>query len=151
MTELINKILEQNPNASKDDYAKEFEMLYGAFWVANEINDTIKDEIFFVESERIKHINEYDEIEIKPTDLVIRYSGISYSLAKQHCNTGKVFTIAHLMKDVFLEVVQTYLTESQRKELRKTISETILDFGYASGNNLATSFRIAPLIRFKNK
>lgn len=149
MHDLMNQILEKFPDVQRQVYEQEFEVFYRMLWEVNIITEELKKEIVYIEEKRISegcyHRSEED---ITPAVLVRRYSALSFWLAQEHCLNNKTFKIASELNDFFLDAID-YLTPDERQQLRTIISETQLDFLYASGSDRIASIRMAPHIRAK--
>lgn len=149
MHNLIARIIEQFPSLQRQSYEQEFRMLYGLLWEFNTITEHQENEILYIESKRISEKYDYGvEETLSPAGLLMRYSKLAFLLAKEHCNSGKTFDIASQINEYFLAFVHDdFLTKDEKQRFRKEISETQLDFKYASGHDRFSSLRMMPYIR----
>ena len=144
---LIKDIIVQCPYIEESSYIAEFNMLYGDIWEITTVTDAMEQEILLVEIERIKN----HEVQlITPLNFVKQYSFISFYLAQQHWYTKKIYEVARILNTIFLNFLDGgFLKNNEQKLLRHDISETTLDFKFASGADNISSIRMIPFIENK--
>lgn len=152
--DVISAVLSSNKSIFEGQYRKEFDLIYGVLWRNGEIDIAIEEEIRYIECRRVAGLichGEYD-FSLSPRDLIMYYSSISFIMAREHYFTGRIFKLASLLGeafDVFLK--GDFLTEKERTRSKRVISETVLDFAYATGNTNCTSIRMKSLIEVHNE
>lgn len=90
------------------------------------------------------------ENELIPVAAFRMLSDISFELAMRSLETDENFEVAGILRenaDKLFNSNRVSLCDKDR--LKREMSETLLDFGYAAGNKNIASIRIAPYIRAK--
>ena len=126
MLKMYNKLKEHGVVLSYDI----FYFIYGALKEL-EIQEDIFDDIVFIEN----NINFDNNIELTPFYFLKRYSAMAFLLANEHYESGRNFNIAKYLLTVFKEFLDSdFVGFLHGKRYRKEISDTIVDFKYASGS-----------------
>jgi len=87
--------------------------------------------------------------QVKPSDIIEQYSLISFELAKNRYKTGKPILLGALLREALNELFNEngIVSNEDKEKYKNTISETFLDFIYASGKSDNTSLRMIPIIK----
>ena len=135
----------------KDLYVEQLNILYGALVELKAWSPSIIDEIADIERDRYQ--KQGVAIEKKLTNaysLMMEYSSIAFSLANRSLLENRAFIIAAYLKEVFAQLVSSSLSQEDKKSAKSLISETELDFAFASGNHNISSLRMAQIITDEN-
>ena len=132
----------------KDLYAEQLNILYGDLVELKAWSPSIIDEIADIERDRYQ--KQGVSIAKKLTNaysLMMEYSSIAFSLAQRSFLENKGFRIAAYLKEAYAQFVSSSLSQEDKKTAKNLISETELDFAFASGNHNISSLRMAQIIR----
>jgi len=110
---------------------------------------TMFDEIVSIEQERTNNCGSgITSRAMTPKSLVLEYSKIAFLVAQNSFEKNIVYAVAKPLKVIFDELVSSDVISSEEaKELKMIVSETELDFEYATGNHNISSLRMAQIIR----
>lgn len=140
-----------HPDMERENYIKELNFIYGAIWEISDVTEKIQLEICDIERERLSQ-KACENMEYTPVRFIKEYSKIAFFLAQEHYLSGKTFNIANLMKNVLSNFLDCgILDETNKKILKREISDTILDFKSASGLDKMSSIRMIPVIESMEK
>lgn len=153
LSDLANRIIEARPDISYEGCLERVEKLYSCISEENGIAPDLADELFEIELDRIDNFGKYEgSIEDNAASLIGEYSSISFYLARQSLFENKAYIVAELLGP---QVSRLYdsdsVTPEEKNALRSMISETELDFIYATGSHAVASLRMAPTIKAYKK
>ena len=117
--------------------------------------ENITEEMFSVllepETKKLHQIEELTkENELIPATAFQMLSNIAFELAMRSLETDENFEIAGILEENANRLFNSNRVSIYNKDrLKREMSETLLDFGYAVGNKNIASIRIAPYIRAK--
>ncbi len=145
----VNDILRDVfPNEISSNYITRLTILYRVLLdvVKHEDVERIYNEIIrcenMIKDNTVRSIEEFKD----PTDvsLIQAYSELAFACAIVKYNTGNDMLIADYQGEIFEELCKNedIVSKETRSSMAKVISETILDFKYASGSIENTSFRM---------
>lgn len=100
----------------------------------------------FERSQRASTLFLIDEFEAPNPDLALEaFSSVAYGLAVEHIRGNPYEELAGAMRDVYEVLIspeEGFIPEDVMHENRRTVSETILDFIFASGKTDVMSMRM---------
>ena len=133
----------------EDKYREQLNMIYGALAETNVLTPAVYRELAEIEQNRISEYGKAVESRVtSPETLLMEYSNIGFAIAQRSLKEGTVFQAAACLRECTVQLFSSLVfSENERKELRKTVSETELDFAFAAGNHKIASLRMAPIIR----
>lgn len=117
--------------------------------------EDITEEMFSVllepETKKIHQIEELTkENELIPATAFQMLSNIAFELAMRSLETDESFEIAGILRKNANRLFNSNRVSIYNKDrLKREMSETLLDLGYAAGNKNIASIRMAPYIRAK--
>ncbi len=145
---ILNEIiLEVFPNEDVSNYAVRFEILYHVLFekaLEEEIvslkKEIIECEQLYAENTRLESYQYSNPTE----DMIINmYSGVAYTLASKRRRTGDASLCAKYLFDIFSTLLESDLLSYKAKQINKLlISESLVDFKYATGKTDSMSFRV---------
>lgn len=146
---LAKYICSFNTDIDVEAYTNQLNMLYGVVCEVGAFEPIMFDEVFEIESSRIKKYGASIAKQLVNAEMVVfEYSKIAYDLAVNSLYSNRAYHIAVPLKSVLIELVSSDLIEQDRQANLKTmISESMLDFEYAAGNHNVSSLRMAQRIR----
>ena len=133
----------QTQNIDRIKYLDQINKIYGAI---NVLDDNMLQEIVIIEKERTLQNKNLMEKELREKDLFNEYSKIAFCMARKSFIEDRCFYIADTMKRAFIAFVDYYEEELVDEDCKKIVSETILDFDFASGNKKVSSIRMIPIL-----
>lgn len=117
--------------------------------------EDITEEMFSVllepETKKLHQIEELiKENELIPATAFQMLSNIAFELAMRSLETDENFEIAGILEENANRLFNSNRVSIYNKDrLKREMSETLLDLGYAAGNKNIASIRMAPYIRSK--
>lgn len=134
---------------NQNEYENQLNVIYGAIYEFGLSSPTMFDEIVSIEQERTSNCGSgITSRAMTPKSLVLEYSKIAFLVAQNSFEKNIVYAVAKPLKVIFDELVSSDVISSEEaKELKMIVSETELDFEYATGNHNISSLRMAQIIR----
>ena len=117
--------------------------------------EDITEEMFSVllepETKKLHQIEELTkENELIPATAFQMLSNIAFELAMRSLETDENFEIAGILEENANRLFNSnHVSIYNKDRLKREMSETLLDLGYAAGNKKIASIRMAPYIRSK--
>lgn len=101
-----------------------------------------------VDLERYNYIKEtIEQGTLTPPLVVSKFSDLAFSLAVESMETGQGIELAKILGDIFKWYLRTsQISIDTRNTMQNLISETRLDFLYASGDRRISSLRLGHLL-----
>ena len=117
----------------------------------NEISNQMIESLDSVDQKRFNYIKESIEQSSPVSPSLIRhFSDLAFSLAKQSLRNGKSIEITEPLESIFENCINSTTGTESNARINYLISETKLDFLYASGNHEISSLRLAPYLMAQN-
>lgn len=83
--------------------------------------------------------------------IIRRFSQLAFLLALRSMRLNVTIPAAELLRRIFNELIHSkFISIEDKKRLRITISDALLDFNYASGNHKMISLRLMPFMTSKH-
>lgn len=157
MPDSINKITKYvcslHPDIDEEKYLQQISVLYGALSDTSLSDPALFHELIEIEEERIS--TRSNGVEARIADavaLLSEYSKISFSLAQKSLFENKSYGVAQLLKQLLNGLLASgSISQADQRNCKMLVSETELDYVFASGNHGVSSLRMAQIIRdYKN-
>ena len=145
---IIEEIMsEVFPGDYTSAYKARFDLLYElVFEVADPgQHEQLKAEIIACEKDYADNTRQrYAEYANMSAQLIIEtYSGVAFWMAEKRYMEKRPFIAARYMKMVFMQLIEDpYMKETVKGSMARKVSETIMDFNFASGATDNMSFRL---------
>ena len=146
---IVNQVCSRHPEINKEKYFRQVSIVYGALSDTYCSDPKLNQEIIEMEEERISRNGINIESSIRcAIDLLVEYSTISFSLAKKSLFENKGYGMAQPLKELLNGLLTSgSISMHDQREYKHMISETELDFEFASGNHEVSSLRMSQIIR----
>lgn len=146
MNEIDEILMGLFPGEDVSPYKPRLQLLYKVLFEIADPGDkeTLKREVAFIEGAYVEEMRlgrEYYQ-NVTPLMLLETYSGVAYAMAKTRWETKEHLLCAKYLREIYLEIISNpYFEKLKKGSNARMVSDTIMDFAYASGKTENMSFR----------